>query len=86
MGLIVQKYGGTSVADPDRIRAVADNVAITRRRGHDVIVVFSAMGRATDNLISLADSLSRPQPDRAMDMLLITGDSQTAAQMTFALH
>ena len=85
MGLIVQKYGGTSVADPDRIRAVADNVAITRRRGHDVIVVVSAMGKATDNLISLADSVSRTQPGREMDMLLTTGERQTAALMTMAL-
>ncbi len=54
MALIVQKYGGTSVADPDRIRAVADNVAITKRRGNDVVVVVSAMGKATDNLIALA--------------------------------
>ena len=53
MALIVQKYGGTSVADPDRIRAVADNVAITKRRGNDVVVVVSAMGKATDNLIAL---------------------------------
>ena len=85
MGLIVQKYGGTSVADPDRIHAVADNVAITRRRGDDVIVVVSAMGNATDNLISLADSVSRTQPGREMDMLLTTGERQTAALMTMAL-
>ena len=85
MGLIVQKYGGTSVADPDRIHAVADNVAITRRRGDDVIVVVSAMGKATDNLISLADRVSRTQPGREMDMLLTTGERQTAALMTMAL-
>ncbi len=85
MGLIVQKYGGTSVADPDRIHAVADNVAITRRRGNDVIVVVSAMGKATDNLISLADRVSRTQPGREMDMLLTTGERQTAALMTMAL-
>jgi aspartate kinase len=58
VALIVQKYGGTSVADPDRIRAVADNIAITRARGNDVVVVVSAMGKATDNLIALADSVS----------------------------
>jgi aspartate kinase len=85
VGLIVQKYGGTSVADPDRIRAVADNIAITRRRGDDVIVVVSAMGKATDNLIALADSVSRTQPGREMDMLLTTGERQTAALMTMAL-
>ncbi|MGI9646581.1 MAG: aspartate kinase [Ilumatobacteraceae bacterium] len=85
MALIVQKYGGTSVADPDRINAVADNVAITRRRGDDVIVVVSAMGKATDNLIALADTVSRTQPGREMDMLLTTGERQTAALMTMAL-
>ncbi len=85
MALIVQKYGGTSVADPERINAVADNVAITRRRGDDVIVVVSAMGRSTDNLLALADSVSRTQPGREMDMLLTTGERVTAALMTMAL-
>jgi len=85
VALIVQKYGGTSVADPDRIRAVADNVAFTKKRGNDVIVVVSAMGKATDNLIALADSVSRTQPGREMDMLLTTGERQTAALMTMAL-
>ncbi len=85
MALIVQKYGGTSVADPERIRAVADNVAITKRRGNDVVVVVSAMGKATDNLIALADSVSKTQPGREMDMLLTTGERQTAALMTMAL-
>ncbi|MDX2379499.1 MAG: aspartate kinase [Acidimicrobiia bacterium] len=85
MALIVQKYGGTSVADPDRIRAVADNIAITKRRGNDVIVVVSAMGKATDNLIALADRVSNIQPGREMDMLLTTGERQTAALTTMAL-
>ncbi len=85
MALIVQKYGGTSVADPDRIRACADNVAITRKRGNDVIVVVSAMGKATDNLIALADSVAKNQSGREMDMLLTTGERQTAALMTMAL-
>jgi aspartate kinase len=85
VALIVQKYGGTSVADPDRIRAVADNIAITKKRGNDVIVVVSAMGKATDNLIALADSVSRSQPGREMDMLLTTGERQTAALTTMAL-
>ncbi len=86
MALIVQKYGGTSVADPDRIRAVADNVAITKRRGNDVIVVVSAMGKATDHLIALADSVAANQSGREMDMLLTTGERQTAALVTMALQ
>ncbi len=85
MALIVQKYGGTSVADPDRIRAVAENVAITRRNGNDVVVVVSAMGKATDNLISLASSVSKTQPGREMDMLLTTGERVSAALVTMAL-
>lgn len=85
MALIVQKYGGTSVADPDRIHAVADNVAITKKRGNDVIVVVSAMGRATDNLINLANQVAKKQPGREMDMLLTTGERQTAALLTMAL-
>lgn len=85
MALIVQKYGGTSVADPDRIRAVAENVAITRRNGNDVVVVVSAMGKATDNLIALADSVSKTQSGREMDMLLTTGERVSAALVTMAL-
>src|SRR5581483_9417651 len=58
MSLVVQKFGGTSVADPDRIRAVADHIARTRRQGHDVVVVVSAMGKTTDELIRLAAEVS----------------------------
>ena len=85
MALIVQKYGGTSVADPDRMRAVAENVQITRRHGNDVIVVVSAMGKATDNLISLASQVSATRPGREMDMLLTTGERVSAALLTMAL-
>jgi aspartate kinase len=85
VALIVQKYGGTSVADPDRINACADNIAITKKRGNEVIVVVSAMGKATDNLIALAESVAKNQSGREMDMLLTTGERQTAALMTMAL-
>jgi len=85
VALIVQKFGGTSVADPDRIRAVAEHVAFTRARGNDVVVVVSAMGKATDNLIALADSVSKTQPGREMDMLLTTGERVSAALTTMAL-
>ena len=86
MALIVQKFGGTSVADPDRIRAVAEHVAFTKRRGNDVVVVVSAMGKATDNLIALADSVSNNQSGREMDMLLTTGERVSAALTTMALQ
>ena len=85
MALIVQKYGGTSVADPDRMRAVAENVAFTRRHGHDVIVVPSAMGKTTDNLIKLANDVSRTQPGREMDMLITTGERISMALLCMAL-
>jgi aspartate kinase len=86
MTLIVQKYGGTSVADPDRMRAVAENVAFTRRHGNDVVVVVSAMGKATDNLIALAAQVSGTRDGREMDMLLTTGERVSAALLTMALH
>jgi aspartate kinase len=85
VALIVQKYGGTSVADPDRIRAVAENVAFTRRHGNDVVVVVSAMGKSTDNLIKLANDVSRTQPGREMDMLLTTGERVSMALLCMAL-
>jgi aspartate kinase len=86
MALVVQKYGGTSVADPDRMRAVADNVAFTRRHGNDVVVVASAMGKSTDNLIALASQVSTTLAGREMDMLLTTGERVSAALLTMALH
>lgn len=85
VALIVQKYGGTSVADPDRMKAVAENIAITKRHGNDVVVVVSAMGKATDNLIALAAQVSSQRPGREMDMLLTTGERVSAALITMAL-
>jgi aspartate kinase len=73
------------VADADRMRAVAENIAITKRRDNDVVVVVSAMGKATDNLIALADSVSGVQPGREMDMLLTTGERVSAALVTMEL-
>jgi aspartate kinase len=85
VALIVQKYGGTSVADPDRIRAVAEHVAFTKRHGNDVVLVVSAMGKTTDNLIKLANDVSRTQPGREMDMLLTTGERISMAVVSMAL-
>ena len=85
MALIVQKYGGTSVADPERIRAVADHVAFTRRHGNDVVVVVSAMGKTTDNLLTLANAVSDVHPGREMDMLLTTGERTSMALLCMAL-
>jgi aspartate kinase len=85
VALIVQKFGGTSVADPDRIRAVAEHVAFTRRHGNDVVVVVSAMGKTTDNLISLANQVSSVHPGREMDMLLTTGERISMSLLCMAL-
>jgi aspartate kinase len=84
--LVVQKFGGTSVADPERIREVADHVARTKRRGDDVVVVVSAMGKETDELIRLASDVSKVRPGREMDMLLTAGERKATALLCMALH
>ena len=86
MSLVVQKYGGTSVADPERIRAVADHVARTHRRGREVVVVVSAMGKETDELIRLAGEVSNVRPGREMDMLITAGERKATALLVMALH
>ena len=85
MALIVQKYGGTSVADPDRIRAVAEHVAFTLSHGNQVVAVVSAMGKSTDNLIKLANEVSSTQPGRELDMLLTTGERVSMSLLCMAL-
>ena len=85
MALIVQKFGGTSVGDADRIRAVADHVARTRAAGNDVVVVVSAMGKFTDDLIRLADDVSPTRPPRELDMLLTAGERISMALVSMAL-
>ena len=85
MALIVQKYGGTSVADPDRMRAVADHIAFTTRHGDQVVAVVSAMGKSTDNLIKLANDVSSVQPGRELDMLLTTGERVSMSLLCMAL-
>ena len=85
MSLVVQKFGGTSVADAERIRAVADHVARTRRAGHDVVVVVSAMGKTTDQLVRLAGDVSSVQPTREVDMLLSSGERISMALLCMAL-
>src|SRR5580658_2152930 len=85
MTLVVQKFGGTSVGDADRIRAVADHVARSRRNGDDVVVVVSAMGKTTDDLLRLASDVSRVQPPRELDMLLTSGERVSMALLVMAL-
>ncbi len=85
VGLLVQKYGGTSVGDADRIRAVADHVAHTKRAGNSVVVVVSAMGKTTDDLIRLAHEVSEQLPPREMDMLLTSGERISMSLLCMAL-
>jgi aspartate kinase len=85
MSLVVQKFGGTSVADAERIRAVADHVARTRRSGNDVVVVVSAMGHTTDELVRLAADVSAVQPTREVDMLLSSGERISMSLLCMAL-
>jgi aspartate kinase len=85
VGLVVQKFGGTSVADPDRMRRVARHVADTRAGGDGVVVVVSAMGKATDNLLGLARQVSANPSGRELDMLLTTGERISSALLCMAL-
>ena len=86
MGLIVQKYGGTSVGDVERIQVVARRVHETALAGHSVIVVVSAMGKSTDVLVKLANGITSNPSRREMDMLLSTGEQVTIALLSMALH
>jgi aspartate kinase len=91
MALIVQKYGGSSVADPEKIRSVARRVAATasgegRGSGHRMVVVVSAMGKTTDSLMELAGRITSAPEPREVDMLLATGEQVTIALLAMALH
>jgi aspartate kinase len=92
MTVIVQKYGGSSVADVQKIGHVADRVVAAKREGHDVVVVVSAMGKTTDGLIDLAKRAAETAgagseaPRRELDMLVSTGERVTMALLSIAIH
>jgi len=86
MALIVQKYGGSSVGNPERIKNVAARVAKYRAQGERVVVVVSAMSGVTDNLIKLAKEIMPLPNEREMDVLLATGEQTTIALTAIALH
>ncbi|OFW54414.1 MAG: hypothetical protein A2V75_03935 [Actinobacteria bacterium RBG_16_70_17] len=86
MTAIVQKYGGTSVMDAERIRAVAARVARTRRAGHDVVVIVSAMGHTTDQFLRLCREVSANEHPREMDMLLTAGERISMALLAMAIR
>ena len=79
MSLIVQKFGGTSVADIEKIRAAARKAIRAQRQGHRVVMVVSAMGKNTDALLGLAGEICDQPPAREMDMLLATGEQESVA-------
>ena len=86
MGLVVQKFGGTSVAGPERLKAVARRLVAAREQGHEVVGVLSAMGKATDDLIALAHEVSPLPAERELDMLLSVGERISCALAAMAIH
>lgn len=86
MPVVVQKYGGSSVADPSRIKAVADRIVSTREEGKDLVVVVSAMGQTTNTLLELASEVSTAPHPREMDMLLTAGERISMALLAMALN
>ena len=85
MSVIVQKYGGSSVSDADGVKRVARRIVETKRAGHDVCVVVSAMGDTTDELLDLAQKVSPNPPGREMDMLLTAGERISMALLAMAI-
>ncbi|MCZ6771958.1 MAG: aspartate kinase, partial [Proteobacteria bacterium] len=85
MSTIIQKFGGTSVADVDRIAAVADKVARTHGEGYAIVVVLSAMAGETDRLLELARSICEQPRGRELDVLLSTGEQVSVALLSMAL-
>ncbi|KZS78664.1 aspartate kinase [Mycobacterium kansasii] len=86
MALVVQKYGGSSVADAERIRRVAERIVETRKQGNDVVVVVSAMGDTTDDLLDLAQQVCPVPPPRELDMLLTAGERISNALVAMAIE
>ncbi|HET8659073.1 MAG TPA: aspartate kinase [Micromonosporaceae bacterium] len=86
MALVVQKYGGSSVADAERIKRVAERIVAARKAGNDVVVVVSAMGDTTDELLDLAHQVSPLPPGRELDMLLTAGERIAMALLAMAIH
>src|SRR5262245_7556238 len=85
MSLLVQKYGGTSVASVERIKSVAAKIAAAKRKGHDLVVVVSAMAGETNRLITLAHEISEMPDEREKDVLLASGEQVSMALLGLAL-
>ena len=84
--ILVQKFGGSSVANPERIKRVAQRVVSTKRRGYDVVVVVSALGDTTDELLELARQISQDPSERELDMLMATGEQVSVALLAMAIE
>lgn len=85
-GILVQKYGGTSVVNPDKIKGVAKRVAGSKKKGYDLVVVVSALGDTTDELLELAGEITQKPSSRELDMLMSTGEQVSVALLAMALH
>lgn len=86
MAIVVQKYGGSSVADLQKLRLVAERVVRTKKAGHDVVVVVSAMGDTTDELLGMAKQISAAPDRRELDMLLTAGERISMALLSMAIR
>ena len=86
MALVVQKYGGSSLESAERIRRVAERIVETKKQGNDVVVVCSAMGDTTDELLDLAEQVNPVPPGREMDMLLTSGERISMSLLAMAIH
>ena len=86
MALLIKKFGGTSVGDISKIKAIANNIGQSKEAGNEIVVVVSAMGNSTDTLNKLAESISKNPNSRELDMLLSTGEQVTMALLSMSLN
>ena len=84
--LVVKKFGGTSVGDTKKIRTVAERIAEDYRAGNDIVVVLSAMGKTTDELIAKANEVTSKPPKRELDMLMATGEQETRSRIEYQYY
>ena len=84
--IVVQKYGGSSVGDVERMKRVAERIVGTRNEGHDVVVVVSAMGDTTDELVDMAARINRRPPQRELDILLTAGERISMSLLAMAIE
>ena len=86
MALLIKKFGGTSVGDIKKIQAIAQSICQSKESGNDIVVVVSAMGKSTDKLNKLAESISKNPNSRELDMLLSTGEQVTISLLSMSLN